>query len=185
MSDINYFVIKYSADVKASQNQSPNELWIDGMIGDRFQPMGGALRIIDIREYELYDYNAKVEVKAVLSQKGFRYENIYYSSKWLKEARKERILINKKKYEFRVSHWDIRKAYIKNPNTNEIEELEAYNYNGDDRVLKFLKRGLGKIEGYNPFPISLNDLQSLRKKLGKTKYNEWENSAILGEMNKK
>lgn len=181
----NYFVIKYSADIKASQKQSPNELWLDGMKGERFQPMGGALRTIVLNDFELFDYEAKVEVKAVLSQKGFRYENIFYSSQWLKEARKDRILIDKKRYKFRVSHWDIRKAYIKNPNTNEIEELESYNYNGDDRVLEFLKRGLGKIQGYNPFPISLNDLQLLRKNLGQTKYDEWEKSVILGEMNKK
>ncbi|MBD3213703.1 MAG: DDE-type integrase/transposase/recombinase, partial [Candidatus Lokiarchaeota archaeon] len=130
----NYLIVKYSADVKANQNQSPNEMWIDGITGNRYQPMGGALRTMEIEDFVLYDFEAKKEVNATLSQKGFRYKNIYYSSEWLKEARKKKILLDKKKYKFKVSHWDIRYAHMKNPLNNEIETLEAYNYSNDDRI---------------------------------------------------
>ena len=181
----NYFVIKYSADIRAKQNHAPNELWVDGLRGDKYHPLGGALRIIDIEEYELYDYEAKKEVEPTLSERGLRYENIYYSSKWLRKARKNKILIDKKKYEFKISHWDIRHAYMKNPNTGEIEVLEAYNYTKDDRGLEFLLRGLGKKPGYKPFPISLNDIKLLEKELGTTKYDDNERSAILDNMSKK
>ncbi len=181
----NYFIVQYLVDLKANQNHSPNDTWTNGIKGENYQPLGGALRTLDPIEYEHYEFDAKIEFTAVLTQKGFRHHYIYYTSEWTNEARKNKIIFDKKKYALKISHWDIRKVFIKNPQTDEIETLVAYNYEGDDRVWEFISMGLGNIHGYKPFQISLKDLIMFKKRLGNSKYDEKEQKAILEEMNEK
>ncbi len=180
-----YLIVNYSTDTKARQNHSPNEIWDDGLRGKNQQPMGGALRLLTPSEYLKFDYQSKITVSAVISQKGFRYKNILYSSNWLNEARKERILKDGQKYEFKVSHWDIRRAYILNPQNNDIKVLEAYNYDGDDRITKLVLRGLGKEPGYISFPISMNMINYFRKKLGTSEYDDKDRALIMERITKK
>ena len=65
----------------------------------------------------------------------------------------KKILLDGLKYQFKITKWDIRTASILNPNTDEIEILEAYKYDGDDRITKFILKGSGKIAGYKSFII--------------------------------
>ena len=190
-----YLVVSYSSDIRARQNHAPNEIWLDGLRGDNFQPMGGALRLLEPSEYLKLDFQSKIPIEATLSENGLRYKNIYYTSEWLKQARKERILKDGEKYEFRVSHLDIRRAWIIDPETNHIETLEAYKYDGDKRIWDFIEQGLGKKPGYKDFPISLKMIQYARKILGKSKKNMGEIASIMksvteqlaekGKLNKK
>jgi len=180
-----FLVLRYSTEPKAHQIHSPNELWIDGLRGEKFQPMGGALRVLNSSEYNEFNFKAKITTSSVLSQKGFRYKNILYSSVWLREARKNKILEDGKRYDFKVSHWDIRYAHIINPINNEIEILEAYNYDGDDRLTNFILKGLGKKSGYKNFTISLNMIKTIKKILGKSQGNINDNLLIIDNINKK
>jgi len=180
-----YFVISYSNDIKANQNYSPNERWINGMRGDNFQPMGGALRLLSPSEYQQIEFKSKITRSSKLSQKGFRYINILYTSEWLIDARKKKILKDGEKYEFKVSHWDIRTIQIVNPVTLEIEILEAYKYEGDDIITEFILKGLGKIPGYRSFPISLKMIQYAKEKLGSSEFNKGESSFMMGVISEK
>lgn len=147
--------------------------------------MGGALRLLTTSEYEVVNFESKITVASTLSAKGLRYKNILYSSEWLRNARMKRTLIDGCKYQFKVSHKDIRRAFIKDPSTTQIERLEAYKFDGDDRITKFITRGLGKTSGYKGFPISLQDLQRARKSLGTSHYNEDEHLIFTEEFTKK
>lgn len=180
-----YMVVSYSADARARQNHSPNEIWSDGLRGDNHQPMGGALRILDPAEYQRLDFQSKIPVEKTLSQKGLRYKNIYYSSKWLIEARKNRILKDGQRYEFRVSHRDLRWAWIINPVTNEIETLEAYKYDGDDRITDFLRQGLGKNPKFKDFCISLKAIEYVRENLGECEKDSQEMSSVMKSVTEK
>lgn len=157
-----FIVARYSVEARARQFQSPNQTWLDGLQGACHQPLGGALRIADEKVMVSLNYEAKRAFTARLSRHGFRYKNVSYSSDWLCEARKKGILRDKKQYSLRVSHWDVRHAYIVNPETHEVETLEAYKFDGDRRVHTFLLQGLGRVQGMRPFPVSLNELTGIQ-----------------------
>ncbi|WP_371806399.1 hypothetical protein [Candidatus Lokiarchaeum ossiferum] len=174
-----YFTVQYCADIKACQNQSPNEIWLDGLRGDRFQPMGGALRVANAQELEQLKYYSKRNVSAKLNEKGIRYKNIYYTSEWLIEARKNGIISGQQN--FRVSHLDIRYAFIVDPITRQIETLQAYNYNGDDRILSFLRDGIS----YKGFPITLKMLEYAKRKIGDSDVNRDDGLLLMDSIQKK
>ncbi|MHA1428205.1 MAG: hypothetical protein ACTSQI_19655 [Candidatus Helarchaeota archaeon] len=179
-----YIVVSYSSDTKARQKHSPNDVWKKGLRGDNFYPMGGALRLLKPSEYGQLLYQSKIPTDAKLSQKGLRYKNILYTSDWLNTARRERILKNGEKYEFRVSHLDIRRAFIINPVANEVEILEAYKYDTgdpslDDRLTEYLLRGLGKAAGFRSFCISLKDIKYIRKKLSTIRESDKKYSSVM------
>lgn len=163
-----YLAVSYCADTKASQQHSPNETWLDGLVGDRYQPMGGAVRIASLQELGTLKYLSKRKVVAKVNEKGLRYKNVYYTSKWFIEARKNGKI--KGIQEFRVSHLDMRYAYLIDPTSRQIETLTAYNYNGDDRILSFLKKGLGIMQGSKGFPIPLKMLHYAKNELKRTQY---------------
>lgn len=170
-----FLVIKYSNEVRARQQQAPAEIWCDGLSGANHQPMGGALRMASTTELQSLDFHSKRTIYKSLSRHGFRYQNLLYSSEWLDEARKARILKDKNKYGLKISHWDVRYAYILNPETHEIETLTAYKYDGDNRVNEFLRQGLGKIPSFKPFPIALSLIETIQTKLGSTSTDSKEN----------
>ncbi|MFX1257490.1 MAG: TnsA endonuclease N-terminal domain-containing protein [Promethearchaeota archaeon] len=180
-----FLVVKYSSSTKARQMHSPNEVWRDGLRGDNHQPIGGALRLITKEEYSKFDFQTRITTSSKLSQKGLRYRNILYSSKWLIKARKQRILRDGEKYEFKISKWDIRFAYIINPETRKIEQLEAYKYDGDDRITKFILRGLGKEPGYISYTISMKMIEDARKTLSKTIVLKEESMMIIEQATEK
>jgi len=180
-----FFVVKYSLSTKARQMHSPNEMWQDGLTGDNHQPIGGALRLLTKEEYDVFDFQTRITVSSKLSQKGLRHRNILYSGKWLIEARKRRVLKDGEKYEFKISNWDIRYAYIIDPTTREIEMLEAYKYDGDDRITKFLLRGLGKEPGYKSFTISIKMIQNARIMLKKTMVLKEESMMVIEQATEK
>ncbi len=176
---------EYQTTSKAKQSAPPNHLWRNGLSGSNFQPLGGALRIMDIQEYRFFNYDSRITKNSRLSQKGFRYKNILYTGDWLIEARKERILDDGKNYEFKISHWDIRYIQMIDPLTQEIKTLEAYNYDGDDRIKKFILQGLGKIFGFKSFSITLNMIKQLRKEIKKNLNENLSSNLILESMNEK
>jgi len=180
-----FFVVKYSSSTKARQMHSPSEMWQDGLTGDKHQPIGGALRILTREEYDKFDFQTRITVSSQLSQKGLRHRNILYSSKWLVEARKKRVLKDGEKCEFKISNWDIRYVYVINPETREIERLEAYKYDGDDRITRFILRGLGKEPGYKSYLISMKMIQDARKKLKKTTVLKEESMMIIEQATEK
>lgn len=163
-----FLVIQYSNGVRQRHLQSPGEIWCDGLCGANHQPLGGALRTASKPELETLVFQSKRTICKALSRHGFRSQNILYSSQWLDEARKARVLKDKKKYDLKISHWDVRYAYIINPETHEIETLTAYKYDGDNRVNEFLRRGLGYISTFKPFPIPLSLIETIQTKLGST-----------------
>ncbi len=163
-----YFTVRYCAKIKSSQNQSPNEIWRDGLTGDRFQPMGGALRIATSQELERLRYLCKRKVIAKVNEKGLRYKNIYYTAPFLIDARKKGTIQGM--HEFRVSHLDIRFAYMIDPITRKIETLQAYNYKGDDRILAFIKNGVRK----GGHPITMHMLENIKEKIGESDYDSDE-----------
>ena len=180
-----FFIVKYSSSTKARQMHSPSEMWQDGLTGDKHQPIGGALRMLTKEEYDMFDFQTRITVSSQLSQKGLRHRNILYSSKWLVEARKKRVLMDGEKVEFKMSNWDIRYAYVINPETREIERLEAYKYDGDDRITKFILRGLGKEPGYKGFTISMKMIQDARKMLKKTTVLNEESMMVIEQATEK
>lgn len=167
-----FFVVKYSNDFHAKQFHSPSESWNDGLIGAKHQPMGGALRVIKPSEQKSYEFCALRPFSASLSRHGLRYEKLLYSSPWLRDARKKGLLRDKRKYDMRVSHWDVRFAYMLDPETNEIETLEAYKFDGDRRVNEFLLQGLGKIPGKGGFPIPLNMIKGIKGSISPSEVNK-------------
>jgi len=171
-----YFVA-HSNEKKAGQLHSPNERWSNGLIGDQQLPLGGALRLLSPADYLHFDFETKRTIRSRLSKRGFRYGNIYYSSKWLHEARKDKILIDGNIYEFKISHWDVRYIQIINPRLNEIETLQAYKYAGDDRITKLIQIGLGNIPGYRSFPISMNMIEYANQILKEP--NSYNNAHLL------
>jgi len=180
-----YFVVKYSSDTKARQNHSPNEAWKDGMNGKRYQPFGGAIRFPTIEEHEILKFFSKHKCSSRLNEKGLRYSNILYSSEWLRKARRKGILRDKETYKFRVDRLDIRYAYILNPENFEIMRLDAYKYDGDDRIKKFILRGLGKERGYKSFPISIKMLYDAKDSIGFTDYGRRDRLLIMDKINEK
>ncbi len=179
-----FITIKYSTTLRADQEQSPNELWKDGICGDRHQPMGGALKIVSPSEFQMLDFQSKISRSAQLSEKGIRYKNILYTSDWLIEARKRGVLKDKQFYEFKISNWDVRTIMMKDPETNRIEILEARKYVKDDRINKLLLRSMGKIGNYREFPLSRNAIEYFRKSLGETQYDSDEADVIMANMMK-
>jgi len=180
-----FFVLTYSSEKRAGQFQSPNEKWTDGLKGNNQLPMGGALYILNPSEYQTLDYESKITVQSRLSQRGFRYKNLYYSSEWLNEARKSKLLIDGKNYEFKISHWDIRYILIINPNNNGVEILRAYKYAGDDRITQFIQMGLGNIPGYQSFPISLNMINYANQILNMSNNNYDSKLLIIDDISQK
>ncbi|MFX1384219.1 MAG: TnsA endonuclease N-terminal domain-containing protein [Promethearchaeota archaeon] len=180
-----FFVVKYSSSTKSRQMHSPNEVWLDGLTGENHQPIGGGLKILSKEQYDILDFQTKITVSSKLSQKGLRYRNILYSSKWLVEARKKRILNDGENHEFKISNWDIRYSYIINPKTHEIEKLEAYKYDGDDRITRFILRGLGKELGYKEFTISMKMIQDIKKILRKTNVLKEKSMVIIEQATNK
>ncbi len=174
-----YLVVEYSSQPRAHQTHSPNELWRDGLRGDRYHPMGGALRVLSPQEYAKVNFLSKISASPVLSPLGFRYNNILYSSPWLNQARKERILRDGQRYEIKISHWDVRAADILNPLTGEIEVLEAYNYHGDDRMKKFLRRAAGKEQGYKGFVLPLNIINHVKRLLEGSPCSTGTNAVVM------
>jgi putative transposase len=149
-----YIVTVYCFKNKAKQTNSPNFVWLQGLSGENFQPLGGQLRIAESDEFALLEFYCKRKKAANLSEKGIRYNNVYYTSPWLVEARKHNILKDQERYEFRISTTDIRYIYLLDPSTRRVEKLTAYNYDGDSRLLKFILRGTGAESGYKEFLIS-------------------------------
>ncbi|MHA2283948.1 MAG: TnsA endonuclease N-terminal domain-containing protein [Promethearchaeota archaeon] len=173
-----YLITRYSTDTRARQAHSPNEIWADGITGENYQPLGGALRSIDIGEWKQLDYLSKIEVDSILSRSGLRHRNIYYSSEWLIEARKSKLLKDGTRIIFRISNWDRRFAWVRDPDTKEIRSLCAYKHDKDDRLTKFLLAGLGE-GGYEPFRISKSLLRTAELALGETRYQSSEGLLIL------
>jgi len=183
-----YIVVHYSTDTRARQNLSPNEKWQDGVKGKNHQPLGGALRILSPNEYKLYEFKSKEEESCILSQKGLRYKNILYTSPWLVQARKDRVLVDGERYYYRISDWDVRTIQMLNPGPNnkgEIETLKAYKYEGDDLITEFLLRGLGEVPGYRPYIISKNMLSTVKKSIGQTNYDPIEKKMVMEQITEK
>ncbi|MFX1295806.1 MAG: TnsA endonuclease N-terminal domain-containing protein [Promethearchaeota archaeon] len=180
-----YITTKYSPDTKARQEHSPNEVWNDGLSGNSYQPMGGAVRFSTLNEYYFLEFLSKNQCKSRLNEKGLRNKNVLYSSKWLRDARKKGILKDKITYKFRVDRLDVRFAFIIDPVTSDIRRLDAYKYDGDDRITKFLIRGLGKEVGYKEFQISEKMLENIKKNIGSTNYNKVERFGMMDMINKK
>ncbi|MFX0102401.1 MAG: TnsA endonuclease N-terminal domain-containing protein [Candidatus Hodarchaeota archaeon] len=174
-----YIVTKYSSDTRARQNHSPDETWEDGLEGVRFQPIGGALLIMNENTRDKLVYMSKISANCIISNRGLRYKNIFYTSDWFTDARKKRILEDGEVINFKVSHLDIRYAWLINPKTRGIEVLEAYNYDGDDRIKNFLLKGVGKLKGYRSFPISLKMIQHAKKMIGKNNSNKTDSKSIM------
>ncbi|MHA1427916.1 MAG: hypothetical protein ACTSQI_18195 [Candidatus Helarchaeota archaeon] len=185
-----YIVIDYSSDTKLRQNHSPNDVWTDGQRGDRLHPMGGALRLADPTEYLKLFYLSRIQASAILSEKGLRVDNILYTSEWLNEARKNRILKDGEKYEFRVSHLDIRWVWIMNPATDEVETLEAYKFDSKNKytnqlLTKVILRGLGKVANCRSFCISKKNIDYLRQLIEVPKKDEKTVSNPMGLITEK
>lgn len=178
-----FISINYSTTPRAHQNLSPNEKWIHGLRGSKNLPMGGALRVLIPSEYQKMDFQSKIPHSSILSEKGLRYNNILYTSEWLAEARKKRVLKDKQEYEFRISSQDIRTIQMLNPETNEIEILEAYKYDGDDAITKYILQGLGKIPGIRSFRISLGDIKEAKKNVGTSDYDGKKEVMIMEALN--
>nr|MDO8119240.1 hypothetical protein [Candidatus Sigynarchaeota archaeon] len=179
-----YIVTRYSNDTKARQNHSPNETWNDGLIGGNYQPMGGTPRFLTPAEYKKLDYLSKIDARCILTNRGLRYLNVYYTSDWLIEARKERTLKDGDTVEFKISHKDMRYAWMIDPSTREIRVLEAYNYDGDDRIKKFMLKGVGKLRGFREFPISLKMLEHVKKLVSKTSLGTDDGESIMKMLGK-
>ncbi len=181
---LTFIAIKYSTTLRADQEQSPNELWNDGICGDRHQPIGGALKIVSPTEFQMLDFQSKITRSAQLSEKGIRYKNILYTSDWLIDARKRGLLKDKEVYEFKISNWDVRTIMMKDPETNRIEILEARKYTKDDRIHKLLLRSMGKMGNYREFPLSRNAIEYFKKSLGETQYDSDEPDVIMANIMK-
>jgi len=58
-------------------------------------------------------------------------------------VRENKVLQEGDIFDFKISKWDRRYAWIKNPITNDIEELVAYEYTKDKRIQRLLEESLG------------------------------------------
>ena len=180
-----YFGLKFCADTRANQLSSPNSIWKDGLVGENFQPMGGALRVATKKESERINYEIMRGAHAQLSQKGLCYKNIYYTSPWLLDARKTSLLKDKTKIEFRISNNDIRYIYVLNPRTSEIERLTAYSYNGDSRIRNILLRAVGKVPGALQWPISMSMMKIMRDNISTIDEKKIGRSVLFHDITKK
>ncbi|MFX0172530.1 MAG: TnsA endonuclease N-terminal domain-containing protein [Candidatus Hodarchaeota archaeon] len=151
---IAYLITVIQHRPRGGELESPNDIWKHGMQGTNYHVCGGVLRLPPSHEYEKFEYETKISQSAVFSDKGVRYSNMYYTSEWLREARRKRILPDGKSITFKVSKWDRRYVWIKDPELGKIEVLEAYNYAKDRRIQRLLDESLGKIQGKAPFPLS-------------------------------
>ena len=73
---------------------------------------------------------------------------------------------------------------IKDPETEQIEILEAKKYTGDKRIDELLLRSMGKIGNYREFPISRNTITYFRRLLGESKYDSDEQGIIMNTLGK-
>ncbi|HME50653.1 MAG TPA: TnsA endonuclease N-terminal domain-containing protein [Candidatus Lokiarchaeia archaeon] len=180
-----YIVTRYSVDARARQNHSPDDVWNDGLRGDNYQPLGGMPRLLQPEDYKKLDYLSKIDANCILSARGLRYKNMLYTSDWLIDARKKKIVKDGETVEFKVSHDDIRIVWMLDPETETIETLEAYNYDGDDRIKNFILKGLGKIKGYRDFFISLKMVEYAKEIIGKSDKDMNSSSSVMDLITKK
>lgn len=140
-----YVLTILSSKKRAQQAHTPNQLWIDGISGKHLQPLGGQLKIFENQQqWDFVEIDSKPEESAVLSERGLRYENIYYNESWFINLRLQRLLKDGQKITFKYSNWDRRYIWYKDPTTKEYKSIKAYNYAKDDRIHDLLMRGLGE-----------------------------------------
>lgn len=140
-----YVITILSSKKRAQQAHTPNQLWLDGITGKHLQPLGGQLKIFEnIKQWKYIDFDSKPEHKAVLSERGLRFENILYNEPWFIDLRLQRHLTDGQEVTFKYSNWDRRYIWYKDPNTEEYRSIKAYKYAKDDRIHDLLMRGLGE-----------------------------------------
>jgi putative transposase len=171
-----WLVCDYSVNPRAGQKHCPNDLWRDGTVGARMQPMGGSLYFVPRSKKELYEYQSKLSHHPTLTPKGFRWKNIHYSSPWLRAARKNEdgLLEDGKAYEIKVTKRDVRYAWMLHPYTNEIKQLTGYKYEGDGRIHDLLMNAVGE------FPVELKLIEILNDLIGTGETN-WEGKSIMAD----
>ncbi|MCY3410935.1 MAG: DDE-type integrase/transposase/recombinase [Candidatus Heimdallarchaeota archaeon] len=177
-----FIILKFNSGKRSRQKNSPNQIWKDGKEGLNKQSLGGALKILDMDEFHYLNYTSKEENTSVLSERGFRNHNVYYSSKWLREARKQMILRDGEKYTYKVSKWDRRFIWMKDPQDNILHVLQCYNYEGDDRILQLLLDGIK----YN-FEVPQDIIDHARSNIvdDDTKRNQYDRIIMFKEITKK
>ncbi len=156
-------------------------MWNDGIRGKNFQKLGGELRLISPSEWHFLEFQTKIDGDATLSKYGLRFENIFYSSNWLRNCR-----LDRKNYHwedgqqlmFKYSNWDRRYIWMIDPITNSIQLLKGYKYHKNDVLTDFLVSGLGE-NGYDPFRISKNLFNYVKDGIEETSTDKWQNLIIM------
>ncbi|MHA2334958.1 MAG: hypothetical protein ACXAEU_23215, partial [Candidatus Hodarchaeales archaeon] len=148
-----FVIMKLQHFPRAEEDDSPNDLWQYGMSGIHHYELGGAMKLLTEQDYKKACYEANISARGVLSDKGVRVESFYYTSKWLNNARTNKILPEGKEIDFKWSKWDRRYAWKKDPVTGKVKTLTAYKCTKGKRMQKLLEKSLGLIDNA-PFPLS-------------------------------
>ncbi|MHA2333526.1 MAG: integrase catalytic domain-containing protein, partial [Candidatus Hodarchaeales archaeon] len=181
-----YIITRYSITPHGKQKHSPNELWIQGLRGDKYQVLGGALHVLKDHEYfDRSDYESKIDASCLLRSTGLRFENVFYSSKWLRDARKKsKYIRDGDRIHFKISNHDRRYAWVIDPEKNNVKTLNVYNYDGDDRIKRLLLQGLGHFN-HKPFTVSKKLIDLANGVIGETEYFVDDMNVILANVSVK